>query len=196
MSLPQASNSDDSLRACEQAIALARQSENLSWDLAVLLSNIKERELWRCTGAHSYNDFLQQHVRLKPTTARQMTKVQRMCCEQGVSKEQMEELGWAKLAEVADTITPENKEAVLKDVSELSLSELRKKQRETKALAKGEQKKPTKPTIVFTEEIQEALRHAARFTKSDDTQTNLEFIAKNFKLLMPHAPPAPRFSLN
>lgn len=195
MSLPHASNSDDSLRACEQAIALARQSETLSWDLAELLSTIKEQELWRSTGSESYNDFLEQHVRLKPTTARQMTKVQRMCREQGVSKEQMEELGWAKLAEVADTITPENKEAVLKEVSELSLAELRRKQREAKALASGEQKKPGKPTIIFTEEIQEALRRAARFTKSDDTQVNLEFIAKSFKQIMPHSP-VTRFSLN
>ncbi len=51
--------------------------------------------------------------------------------------------------------------------------------------------------VVWSEEIEEAVRHAARFRSSNELQTNFEFIAKNFKTLIPLASvPDLRFSLN
>lgn len=179
--------SNEGSQVCERAVALARQGEALHWDLSELLTKIQDDELWRVVGARSFKQFLQEHARIAESTARQLIKVRRMCETHNIPREKMEESGWSKLAEVAKNITPENKDQLLTDVAELSLAELRAKHRDPASDGKKPPKKE-KETIIWTEEIEEAIRHASRFTRSIDRQTNLEYIAQQFKVLAPVSP--------
>lgn len=123
-------------------------------------------------------------------------KVRCLCDQHSIQKEKMNELGWAKLAEVSGVMTKENKDEVLQDVQQLTQAELRNKYRGKKDDAKPNAKK-SQQTIKWTEEIEQALRHASRFTRSNELQANLEFIAKSFTNMMPTTPEHEnRFSMN
>lgn len=186
----------DGQNRCQIAINIARQGDLLNWELAELLSAIKSGEEWRNFGATSFKQFLKDHVRIKETTARQIMKVRCLCDQHSIQKEKMNELGWAKLAEVSGVMTKENKDEVLQDVQQLTQAELRNKYRGKKDDAKPNAKK-SQQTIKWTEEIEQALRHASRFTRSNELQANLEFIAKSFTNMMPTTPEHEnRFSMN
>jgi hypothetical protein len=181
---------------CQMAIRIARQGDLLNWELAELLSAIKAGEEWRDFGSKSFKQFLKDHVRIKESTARQIMKVRSLCDRHSIPREKMNELGWAKLAEISGAINEENKDAVLQDVQELTQAELRSKYRAKEEDAKSDAKTPQQ-SIQWTEEIEQALRHASRFTRSNDLQANLEFIAKSFTTMMPTAPEHDiRFSMN
>jgi hypothetical protein len=180
------------LEECTQAQNLARQCESSYSQLASLLLKIKEEELWRAVKASSFKEFVTGHLQLSDSLSRQLLKVAKLGIEQRISAEEIGNLGWSKLAEVAGIITKENKEEVLQDVSAMSQKELRAKYgtaNERKNARKCQQK------IVISEEILAAIQQAARFTHQDDLQVNLDFIATQFKLLHP-VTPEPRFSLN
>ena len=124
-------------------------------------------------------------------------KVRCLCDQHSIQKEKMNELGWAKLAEVSGVMTKENKDEVLHDVQQLTQAELRNKYRAKKDDAKPKAKISQQTTIKWTEEIEQALRHASRFTRSNELQANLEFIAKSFTSMMPTTPEHEiRFSMN
>lgn len=181
---------------CQRAINIARQGDLLNWELAELLSAIKSGEEWRGCGAKSFKQFLKDHVRIKETTARQIMKVRCLCDQHSIPREKMNELGWAKLAEISGAITNENKDDVLQDVHELTQAELRNKYRTKKDDAKLDAKS-SRQLVKWTEEIEQALRHASRYTRSNELQANLEFIAKSFTTMMPTAPDRDiRFSMN
>lgn len=177
---------NEGIQDCQRAIEVARQGESLNWELSELLDKIQREELWRAVNATSFKNFVQEHLRVADSTARQLLKVRRVCDKHSIPPEKIQECGWSKLAEVAKKLTDENKDELLSEVCQLSLAELREKYRTPSTNANSPSKKSKK--IVFTEEICEALRHAARFTRSDELQTNLEYVAQQFQVLMPHTP--------
>ena len=187
MQSPEANSDAESDPTCQKAISIARYGESLYWDLAELLASIQSGELWRKVGATSFKQFIQDFVRMPESTSRQLIKVHQMCNEQSISRDRVEKLGWSKLAEIAKSVTPENKESLLADVEQLSLAKLRDKHR-TKKGAGETKKSKAEHSIVWSQEIEEAIRQASRFTRSNELQVNLEFIASKFKSLMPLAP--------
>ncbi|MBL8889807.1 MAG: hypothetical protein JNL67_07490 [Planctomycetaceae bacterium] len=171
---------------CRRAIEVARQGENLHWELSGLLEKIQRQELWRSVGSQSFKQFVQEHLRLAESTSRQLLKVRRMCDEHSIPPEKLAECGWSKMAEIAKHVTSANKDVLMQEVAELSLTQLREKYRAPVRSEKTTEKKNSQ--VVLSEEVNQALRHAARFTRCDDLQTNLEFVAKQFQLLMPRSP--------
>jgi hypothetical protein len=170
--------SDHGLQICQRAIGLANNDTQTAWELSELLDQVQKDELWRSVKATSFKHFVQEFLKLSDSRSRQLVKTRRLCDKLKIPKEQMLLCGWSKLAEVEKVMTEENKEAVLADVSQLSLADLREKYRAPKAQAELQKEKPQ--AIVLTAEIQAALNQAARFTGSPDLQTNLEFVARKF----------------
>ena len=184
---------DLGLQICQRAIDLASNETQTAWELAELLDRVQKDELWRSVKANSFKHFVQEFLKMSDSRSRQLLKTRRLCDKHNIPKEQMLQCGWSKLAEVEKVLTETNKDAVLADVSQLSLADLREKYRGTEARAGLPKEKPQ--AIVLTAEIQAALNQAAWFTGSEDLQTNLEFMAKKFREHVPQKP-QPHFSMN
>jgi len=113
-------------------------------------------------------------------------KARSLCDQHGIPKVKNERTRMSQIGG-AGVMSKENKDEVLRDVQRLTQFELRNMYRAKKDEAKPKAK-ISQQSIQWTEEIQHALRHASRFTRSNELQANLEIIAKSFTSMMPTSP--------
>lgn len=161
---------------CRQAMLLGRQFEQKKWELAEALATVRRDKLWKALGCGGFDEFVEDHVRMKLRTAQELIRLVERCHELGISRTLIDSLGWTKLATVVSSMTPENAAEVLKDVRTMSVDALRQRYRGQSSRAKA---KP-RDTVQWTESMERALRRAARHTLSDDAQQNLEFVCQQF----------------
>ena len=152
---------------------LAPRYRSLQYQFAALLELVHRHQYWR-SAYKSFGEYVECEAGLKLRTAQELIRVSRICAEHGISREQVLELGWTKLALVASKINEENKDQILKEVKSQSYTKLKRKYRSRKSRRSAPQ------TISMSPVVAAAIRLAAGFSQSDDVADNLDFVAASF----------------
>ncbi|MDA1052509.1 MAG: hypothetical protein O3C40_18795 [Planctomycetota bacterium] len=101
--------------------SLGRLYTKMSMHIAGLLSEVQQGNYWR--GDYStFAQYVEKEVGIRPRTAQELLKVFHAAQKLRIPLEEIERLGWSKLAVVAGQLTEENKAELLRDVDRLTYS--------------------------------------------------------------------------
>ncbi len=165
-------------RAVKQQLSiLGPKFQEAQIEIAVLLSEAHKKQYWRHEH-ESFKSYVQEIAGISLRTAQELLRVIRICQAVNLSTAEISRLGWSKLAVVAKHLTPDNAINLLSQVEQSSYSQLKNYFTKTGENQKTNPKK--RPSITFTQVIEEALRLACAHTHSIDVQPNLEFVAQKF----------------
>jgi hypothetical protein len=164
-------------RCRRRLIALALQDSSMKAETARLLSEVRDRSYW-AGEFESFEAYCEQELGMSLRTAQELMKTYNKWVKAGVPEGQIEEIGWSKLALLAKHLTPTNRDKLLADAAASSHAMLKEKYRQ--GASRGKPRTNRQPDLTLTPSIIAAVTRAGEFTKSDDLQDNLEYVAQRF----------------
>jgi hypothetical protein len=152
---------------------------------------VYEDKLWKeVTG--SFREYVEVRLKLPLRTAQEMIRVSKAAQRFGISHDRIADIGWSKLALVVNDLTDETVDDVLANAKSESYKALRASRRASKA-SRVAQEEYRSQTLVVSAALRKAIIRASLFTRMEDEQANLDYIAKTF--LTTHSPPDPQAHL-
>lgn len=170
-----ASLADRALQTRIELASLGRLYQRIGMHVARLLSEVQQGDYWR-GDFDTFTQYVEKEVGIRMRTAQELLKVFHAARRLHIPLDEIERLGWSKLAVVAGKLTEENKAELLRDVERLTYSQLKTKH----AREATSSSRKSGSVLYLTEDIQRALRRATCFTHDEDPQHNLEFVARKF----------------
>ena len=184
-------------QACrQQLVALIREQSRTQAVIAQLLIEVHDHSYWH-GDFESFEAYCGTELDMALRTAQALMRTYRQCQKAGVSAERIEQIGWSKVALLANRLKPGNSEELLEEAREKTHAELKAKYRPSQSARRSAAKDETSP-LFLTKPLQKALIRASILTGTDDVQRNLELIAESFLHGLGHAqgPANGRFDWN
>ncbi|MFM8274069.1 MAG: AAA family ATPase, partial [Gemmata sp.] len=105
--------------------------DRLQLDTAKLLCEVREQEYWRDWGHPSFEAYVEADCGFSVRKAQELIKIyRRLAVELGMSDDRIRGLEWSKVSVVARALTPENKDALLGRLADMTFPEVQRLARE------------------------------------------------------------------
>lgn len=174
---PGVSRLEDGQKVRQLLVRISKAFQTTQAQFAELLVECHDKSYWG-PDYRTFQEYVACELGLKQRKTQELMKVWRVCQQFEIPPEEINKLGWSKLAIVASSINAGNVHDVLKNVTDKTYAELQSEQKRHRR--KPSAKKKADAKIVMTDVIQQALRLAASRLHDVDTQECLESIAKHY----------------
>lgn len=170
----------------ERAKELVREIDRCQIELAEILYKVKYHQLWKQWGYKSFNDYVNRELSLRTGKSFYLIQIyQKLIIDAKVKKEEIKEIGWSKVKEIAPIITENNKQELLLKVKQDCVEELSEEVREIKNTIVEENTEPLHIIRFGLYETQyqlwkTAIEKAMKLTNSENMNQIVECILHEF----------------